>query len=171
MAITVSFTDYEIQILPALKSGGKIMIPDTSGNSWIKIDVKKFTNVLTSTNEKTGKKVVPTIKLAKAIINKLPEKHRLSGYHVESLAVDIFDNYNGEQTSKSMLKYFFQKASELVISPTQDKTGQSVYVDEYLGNRNTLSRQLVSSALDRLYRKLQNADNLLSLETWKDIFE
>jgi hypothetical protein len=171
LAITVSFTDYEIQILPALKSNGKLMIPDTSGNSWVKIDVKKFTSILTGANEKTGKKVIPTIKLAKAIINKLPEKHRLSGYHVEALAVDIFNNYNGEQTSKSMLKYFFQKASELVISPTQDKTGQSAYVDEYLGNRNSLPRQLVSSALDRLYRKLHNADNLLSLETWKDIFE
>ena len=37
--------------------------------------------------------------------------------------------------------------------------------------KNSLPRQLVSSALDRLYRRLNNADNLLSLETWKDIFE
>jgi len=171
MAVTVSFSDYEIQILPALKSGEKVMIPDASGSSWAKIDTKKFTSALTNVNEKSGNKVVPIIKLAKAIIGKLPEKHQLSGYHVEALAVGIFNNYHDEQTSKTMLKHFFQQASQMVLSPTQDKTGQSVYVDEYLGTKNSLPRQLVSSALDRLYRRLNNADNLLSLETWKDIFE
>jgi len=171
MTVTVSFSDYDIQILPALKSGGKVMIPDDSGSSWTKIDTNKFTSALTNINEKNGNKVVPVIKLAKAIIGKLPEKHKLSGYHVEALAVDIFSNYYGEQTSKAMLKHFFQLASQIVLSPTQDKTGQSVYVDEYLGTRNSLNRQIVSSALDRLYRKLQNADNLVSLEIWKDLFE
>jgi hypothetical protein len=171
MAVTVSFSDYPIQILPALKSGGKVIIPEASGNSWAKIDTEKFTSTLTKTNDKNGNKVVPIIKLAKAIISKLPEKHQLSGYHVEALAVRIFSDYHNEQTSKAMLKHFFQQASQMVLSPTQDKTGQSDYIDEYLGTKNSLSRQLVSSALDRLYRKLNNADNLLSLETWKDIFE
>jgi hypothetical protein len=171
MAVTVSFKDYPIQILPALKSGGKMMIPETSGNSWSKIDTEKFTNTLTKTNDNNRNKVVPIIKLAKAIINKLPEKHQLSGYHVEALAVGIFTNYLDEQTPKTMLKHFFHQASQMVLSPIKDKTGQSVYVDEYLGNKNSLPRQIVSSALDRLYRKLHNADNLLSLETWKDIFE
>jgi hypothetical protein len=171
MAITVSFSDYVIQILPALKSDGKVMIPDASGSSWAKIDTEKFTSTLTNVNEKSGNKVIPIVKLAKAIIDKLPEKHQLSGYHVEALAVGIFNNYHDEQTPKTMLKYFFQQASQMVLYPTQDKTGQSVYVDEYLGTKNSLPRQIVSSALDRLYRKLNNADNLLSLETWKDIFE
>jgi hypothetical protein len=171
MAVTVSFSDYDIQILPALKRDGKIMIPDASGNSWTKIDTNKFTRSLTNINEKNGNKVVPLIKLTKAIIDKLPEKHKLSGYHVEALAVDIFSNYHGEQTYKEMLKYFFHQASQIVLSPTQDKTGQSVYIDEYLGTRNSLHRQIVSSAFDRLYRKLYNADNLISMETWKDIFE
>jgi len=171
MAVTVSFSDYAIQILPALRSGEKVMIPEASGNSWAKIDTEKFTSALTKTNDHNRNKVVPVIKLAKAIIGKLPEKHQLSGYHVEALAVAIFNNYHNEQTSKAMLKHFFQQASRMVLSPTQDKTGQSAYVDEYLGTRNSLPRQLVSSALDRLYRKLHNADNLLSLETWEDIFE
>jgi hypothetical protein len=171
MAVTVSFSDYPIQILPALKSGGKIMIPETSGNSWSKIDTEKFTSTLTKTNDNNKNKVVPIIKLAKAIINKLPEKHQLSGYHVEALAIGIFNNYRDEQTPKTMLKYFFQQASQIVLSPIKDKTGQSVFVDEYLGNKNSLSRQIISSALDRLYRKMHSADNLLSLEAWKDIFE
>ena len=171
MAVTVSFSDYDIQILPALKSGGKVMIPDASGNSWAKIDTEKFTSTLTKTNDNNRNKLVPIIKLAKAIINKLPEKHQLSGYHVEALAVDIFDNYLGEQTYKTMLKHFFQQASQKVLSPIKDKTEQSVYVDEYLSTKNSLPRQIVSGALDRLYRKLHNADNLLSLETWKDMFE
>jgi len=171
MAVTVSFSDYDIQILPALRSDGKVKIPEASSNSWAKIDTNKFTSALTNINEKNGNKVVPIIKLAKAIINKLPEKHQLSGYHVEALALDIFNNYHNEQTSKIMLKHFFQQASQMVLFPTKDKTEQSVYVDEYLGARNSLSRQIVSRALDRLYRKLNNADNLLSLETWKDIFE
>jgi len=171
LAITVSFSDYEIQVLPALKSGGKIMIPDISGNSWSKINTEIFTKNLTKINDINKSKVVPIIKLAKAIISNLPEKHRLSGYHVEALAVDIFNDYHNENTSKIMLKHFFQQASQKVLSPIKDNTGQSIYVDEYLGIKNSLSRQLVSSALDRVYRKLHNADNFQSLETWKDIFE
>jgi len=171
LAVTVSFSDYVVQILPAIKSDGKVMIPDSSGNYWEKIDTQKFTSALTDINEKNGKKVVPIIKLAKAIINNLPEKHQLSGYHVEALALDIFYNYTGERIQKTMLKYFFKKASELVLSPIKDKTGQSSYVDEYLGKEDNLSRHLASSAMDRLYRKMQNADNNQAIELWEDVFK
>jgi hypothetical protein len=171
LAITVSFKDCEIQILPALKSGKKIIIPDESGNNWAKIDPKNFVKTLTKVNADNGNKLIPVIKLAKAIVNKLPEKQRLSGYHVEALAVNAFVDYQGERTPQAMLKYFFHEISNKVLSPIVDKTGQSIYIDEYLGNKDSLQRQLASSALDRVYRKLQNADNSCSLETWEDIFK
>jgi hypothetical protein len=171
LAIAVSFNDCEIKILPALRSGKKIMIPDDSGNNWAKIDPKKFTKTLTEVNSNNGNKVVPVVKLAKAIINNFPEKQQLSGYHVETLAVNTFVAYQGERTPQAMLKYFFHEISNKVLSPITDKTGQSIYVDEYLGKKDSLQRQLVASALDRVYRKMQNADNSYSLETWEDIFK
>jgi hypothetical protein len=171
LAVTVSFKDYDIQILPALKIGGKVMIPDSSGDNWSKIDTEKFTSVLTKINSSNGNKIVPVIKLVKAITSHFPEKHQLSGYHIEALAVKIFSNYQGERNLSTMIKHFFHQASEVVLSPMHDETGQSFNVDEYLGRKNGLPRQLVSSALERIYRRLQNADNSFSIETWKDIFK
>lgn len=51
---------------------------------------ENFQMALSERNEQCGGKLVPTIKLAKAVIGSLPEKQRLTGYHVESLAIAAF---------------------------------------------------------------------------------
>jgi hypothetical protein len=114
-------------------------------------------------------KLVPTIKLAKAIMAQLPEQQQLSGYHTESLAIDIFRNYEGPKTPKAMVAQFFEKAQERVKSPIKDSTGQSIHVDEYLGQPDSLKRRIVADALGRVARKIANADGAQSLDMWRQI--
>lgn len=167
LAVTVRFSDTEVQLLPAVSCESNVKISDASGKGWAKINPRGFTKVLTQTNQANGGKVVPVIKLAKAMINNLPEKQRISGYHAESLAVEAFKNYTEPQRLKPMLQHYFQAAANLVRQPIRDRTGQSVHVDDYLGASNSLSRRIVSDALSRISRRMRTADNAVSLDEWR----
>jgi hypothetical protein len=115
-------------------------------------------------------KLVPCIKLAKAIIATLPEQRQLTGYHTESLAIQVFKDYKGPKTSKAMLRHFFENAPGHVKEPIRDSSGQSVYVDEYLGEANSLGRRIAADALGRIARKIRNADGARSVERWRELF-
>lgn len=157
-----------IQLLPAIKQGDGFKIAASDGKSWANIRPQDFANALTEANKTAGGKLVPTVKLAKAIIANLPEQRRLSGYHVESMAISVFKGYEGPFTPKSMLRHFFEKASTAVREPIRDSTGQSIHVDEYLGPPNSAQRRIVSDALGHIGRKLRNADGARSLDFWKE---
>ena len=166
LAVTVRFSDAEIQLLPAVSCQNHVKISDQTGRNWSKINPDSFRKVFTETNQQNGRKVVPVVKLAKAIVATLPEKHQISGYHAESLAVHIFRNYKGDLKLKPMLRHYFQEASQLVRQPIRDRTGQSVHVDNYLGTPNSLERKIVSDAFGRISRRMSNADNASSVDEW-----
>ena len=172
MAVTVDYGDgMIIQLLPAIKTAdGKIRIPSSRREGWSKIDPISFQDALTRRNEECGGKLVPTIKLAKAIVGQLPEPQRLSGYHIESLAISAFRNYTGDKTTAAMLPKFFELARELVLSPITDSTGQSVHVDGYLGFAQSEARQMASHVLGRLARRMRNATAAASSGQWLALF-
>lgn len=172
MAVTVTFTDgMAIQILPAIKSSdGHIRVPSSRRDAWSSIDPMTFREALTRRNQECAGKLVPTIKLAKAINGQLPEAQRLSGYHLESLGIAAFKGYKGEMTTVAMLPTFFEKARELVLSPIRDSTGQSVHVDDYLGTMNSAERITASHILGRIARRMRNATTAGSIDLWRALF-
>ena len=171
LAVKLTTKDTIVQLLPALRDGKKFKISSQDGKSWSQIDPAGFANALTKTNKAMDGKLVPCIKLAKAIIATLPEQRQLTGYHTESLAIQVFKSYDGPKTSRAMLRYFFEKAPDHVRQPIKDSSGQSVHVDEYLGAANSLERRIAADALGRIARKIRNADGARSLERWKELFE
>jgi len=171
IAITVTYADGEqIQLVPAIRKGEKLAVPSWGDNSWSTIDPQQFKEGLTKRNEECGGKLIPTLKLAKAVNATLPEQVRLSGYHIESMGVSAFRNYEGERTTVKMLPHFFERASELVLSPMKDRTGQSVHVDENLGEANSPQRQALSHMLQRIYQRMHNASGAKSRDRWLDLF-
>lgn len=171
LAVTIHFEDAEIQLLPAVSCKGAVKIAESGRDRWAAVRPKEFATALSEVNERVGGKVVPVIKLAKAVLATLPEKQQLSGYHTESLAVDIFRGYKGPQTHKDMVKHFFEGASKRVEKPIADVTGQSTHVDEYLGKAGSLERRIVSDSLARIARRMSNADAAASVDQWTALFE
>ena len=169
LSITIRKDGAEIQILPAIKKGGTTKIPSARGDRWSDIKPEAFFRKLSETNTKYGGKVVPVIKLAKIINARQPESLQLSGYHLESLAIEAFKGYNGLLNPKAMLVHFVERSKVLVLAPIKDKTGQSVHVDDYLGPTNNASRKAVSAALDRIYRQMKNADVQRSRDMWLEL--
>jgi len=170
LAVTIDFGDLQIQLLPALKTRGGYRIANPDGG-WSDIRPQEFTRALTASNEHNGFKLVPTIKLAKAIVDNLPDRQRLKSYHVEALAIEAFGDYKGSQNYKDMLLHFFSEASSRVGQPLKDPTGQSAHLDEYLGPTGSLERRLVADALDRVARRIKNADIARSLDQIKGLFD
>ena len=155
MAVTVTYDKGpEIQLIPAIKSENSIKIPDSTSDAWSKIDPQRFSAALSKRNEECAGKLIPTIKLAKAINANLPQQLRLTGYHIEALGVAAFREYEGVKTTAVMLPHFFKAASQLVLSPITDKTGQSVHVDEHLGGANSDLRQALGHTLTRLHMRM-----------------
>lgn len=170
LAITLRREGLEIQVLPAIRSDGATRVPAARGDRWSEINPEAFFRKLTDTNSRYGGKVVPVIKLAKLINDRQPEPLQLTGYHIESLAIEAFRGYTGVLNPKAMLEHLFDRARTLVLSPIRDKTGQSVHVDGYLGPTNSADRKAVSAVLDRVSRRMRNADVSKSKQQWMELF-
>lgn len=170
VAITATFPDgFEFQVIPAVREGTSLRVPSWNGESWSKINTRKFTKALSRHNERLGGKLIPTIKLAKQVIAQIPEKHQLSGYHVEALAISSFRDYQGEKKTAQMLPAFFERASRQVLAPIRDNSGQSVYVDEYLGRKSSPERRAISHLFDRMAKRMKNASAAESEGRWAEI--
>jgi hypothetical protein len=171
LAVTVAYDDeMVIQLLPAIRTEAGLRIPSGRNNKWSDIDPDRFRSALIKRNGECGGKLIPTIKLAKAIIGNLPEKYRLTGYHIESLAVAAFRGYKGEKTTTNMLPHFFEGAKNLVLSGIRDVSGQSTHVDEYLGPDNSEVRQQVSHVLGGITKRMRTASAARSKGQWAELF-
>jgi hypothetical protein len=171
LAVTVKFSDgYEIQVLPALTTKTGIRVATADGKEWSNvIKPDKFAAKLTSVNRANGNAVVPVIKLYKVINSQLPEDAKLSGYHIESLAINAFDGYSGSRSRKDMLLYFAQYASTHVLHPFEDSTGQSRHVDDKLGAANSLERQKASASINGIVARMKAGESEAQVDRWKQL--
>jgi hypothetical protein len=164
LAVTVTYRDgTQVQLLPAAERDGRTSIASEDGTAWRHIRPHKFAEKLTEVNAANGGAVVPTIKLAKAGIAGLAKSQRLSGYHVEAIAVDAFKAYGGRRDRLSMLVHLVNHAAEKVMRPTGDITGQSVHVDGDLGPAGSAARAAVRQGLRRLANRLKGAADAADL--------
>ena len=150
LAVTVNYSDgTEIQVLPAIRrSGGGVRIANPGNTDWSNVvRPDDFARRLVEVNQAKGSRVVPTIKLAKAIADCYISRssRKIAGYHMEALAIEAFKDYHGGLDPKSMLVHLFGNSITAVMNPIADSTGQSQRVDEGLGPANSPARQRAST--------------------------
>jgi len=171
VAITINDGDgVEIQLIPALQSENGFRVPAWEADRWSRINPRTFADALIAMNRKCNQKLVPTIKLAKAINANLPESQQLSGYHIESMAIAAFRNYGGSYETAHMLPKLFEKMSTQVMTPVHDRTGQSVNVDSYLGKPKGPERVKQGHVLERLAKRMRTASRSQSIIQWEELF-
>lgn len=165
LAVTVTYRDGTVvQLLPAVRSGDGFAIASANGQTWSHIEPRKFHQSLTAANARQGSALVPAIKLAKAILEHRLGDERPSGYHVETLAIAAFADYEGPRTPKAMVTRFLRAASDRVLTPLPDISGQSTFVDESLGPSNSADRTTLSHRLAAL---ADTAERATSIEQWR----
>ena len=160
LAVTVSYADKtEIQILPAIRTIDGFRVAEPGSNKWSNVlHPGSFVERLIKVNNARGGRVVPVIKLAKAMADCfITQKDRkISGYHMESLAIAAFTDYRGLLDPKTMLNQLFSYSTKAVMSPIKDYTGQSRYVDEYLGQADSGSRKQTSTYFGQMRGKVNS---------------
>ena len=144
MAVTIRYADgHDVQVLPAIKTKSGVRVADPSRNRWSRVvRPANFAQKLTQINQANNGRVVPAIKLTKALIERQVQSKRdhISGYHLESLAIDAFRNYKEPYDHKSMVNHLCTYASRAVLQPIKDSTGQSRNVDDYMGPQGSTER-------------------------------
>ena len=157
LAVTVKYSDKtELLLLPAIltKTGG-VRIAQHGATRWSKI---VHPEKLAEVNAGRNGRLVPVIKLAKAMADCLitQEDRKLSGYHMESLAIDAFADYQGPLDPKAMLNRLLRHSSKAVMTLITDSTGHSRYVDDYLGQADSIERERASTYFGQLRGKLNS---------------
>ena len=161
LAVTVTYADgHEIQVLPAIRTKAGIRIANPGRNEWSGVlHPERFSQKLTDVNQANGGRVIPAIKLTKALANHVirSDKDKINGYHVESLAIDAFKNYRGPTDRKSMVSHLLEFSSSAVMQPIRDSTGQSRFVDDYMGRPGSDARQKAATNFRQLKERLERA--------------
>ena len=155
LAVTVGYASgIEIQVLPAIRTtSGGVRIAEPGSTSWSNVvHPETFARRLAEVNDANNGRVVQVIKLAKAMADCFITRpsRKFSGYHIESLAIRAFRNYQGPQDPMAMLNHFLRHSMTAVKSPIADTTGQSEYVDEYLGPANSRLRNRASTYFSQM---------------------
>ena len=160
LAVTVCYSDgTEIQILPAIRKNNGVRIAEPGSTTWSNVaHPERFAEKLGEVNQLNDGRVVPMIKLAKAIADCFitDESRKIAGYHMESLAIEAFSDYEGILDPKAMLIHLFGHSIEAVMSPTTDSTGQSTNVDEYLGQADSMPRRRASTYFGQMRAKVRS---------------
>ena len=173
LAVTVKFSDgHEIQLLPSIKIAEGFRIAQAEDDEWSSIiHPERFAQKLKDINRECNHKVLPVIKLFKSMNRNLPEGLQLSGYHIESLAINAFKSYDGKFTYYHMVNHLCESASKATLKPIVDRTGQSLHVDEYLGGAGSILRIQVCKAFERLSNRMKRAEFQGSIDGWKKLID
>ena len=75
---------------------------------------------------------------------------------MESLAIDAFTGYEGKLDSRSMLVHFLGHSIRAVMTPIKDPTGQTRYVDGYLGQADSEPRKRASTHIGQMRGKVNS---------------
>ena len=171
LAVTVSYADKaELQILPAIRTTEGFRIAEPGSTKWSNVvHADRFADNLIKVNGANGGRVVPTIKLAKAMADCLikDSSSKISGYHMESLAIDAFTDYEGELDPRSMLVHFLGHSLKAVRTPIKDPTGQTSHVDGYLGVAGSPARKGASTHFGQMRGKVKTCG---TREEFDDLF-
>ena len=75
---------------------------------------------------------------------------------MESLAIDAIRDNQGPLDPKAMLVHLLGHSMDAVMSPIADSTGQSRYVDEYLGPADSNLRERASTYFGQMRGKVNS---------------
>ena len=168
LAVTITFSDdIEIQVLPAIRTKSGIRIADPKRGGWSNVlHPERFAQKLTEVNQANNGQVIPIIKLAKPLAAQVirREQEQISGYHMESLAIEAFINYQGPYDLRSMLIHFCNAAAKAVLRPITDSTGQSRYVDEYMGKAGSNHRKQAEKHFKTMGRRINACKSIDDLD-------
>ncbi len=171
-AVTISFTDSLVDVVPAFnRKGGGYFIPNSIQNVWIATNPKVHVDVMSSENTTHNGDLVPIVKMIKGWNRNISDA--FVSFYLELLAIKIFGSVTISDFPSGM-RYFFDKGREAIKYKVQDPV-------EYGGEINPLGTcKTVEDAISRFetaydraikaeqYARDGNTEN--AVREWRKIF-
>lgn len=171
-AVTITFTDFVVDVVPVFnRQGGGYIIPDSPNGCWISTDPKVHAAKLTEQNKAHNGDLVPLIKMVKGwnrVINSA-----FTGFSLELMTTDILTNVNITDFP-SGARYVFDKGREKIKYKQRDPVDFGGSVNT-LNNVNTVEEAVsrFTTAYNRAVKaeEYARANNIpAAFEEWQKIF-
>ena len=172
-AVTVSFNDFMVDVVPAFnRQGGGFLIPDSVNSRWIATDPKRHIDIWSIANAKNNGNLLPLIKMIKAWNRQ--HSSLLRSFHLEAMILDILNNVIISDFPSGS-RFFFDKARLAVKGSTYDPSGLGENLAGYLNTKQKVDD--VVSRLESAYNRAVIAESfekqgkiLAAVEKWRSIF-
>ncbi|MEI6069727.1 MAG: hypothetical protein WCP96_20505 [Methylococcaceae bacterium] len=171
-AVTITFTDFVVDVVPAFnRQGGGYIIPDSANGCWISTDPTVHAEKLTVQNKAHNGDLVPLTKMVKGwnrVINSA-----FTGFYLELMTTDILTNVNITDYP-SGARYVFDKGREKIKYKQSDPANFGGSVNP-LNNVNTVEEAVsrFTTAYNRAVKaeEYARANNIpAAFEEWRKIF-
>lgn len=155
-AVTIFFTDFEVDVVPAFnREGGGYFIADSVLKRWISTDPKKHIDLWSQANKAHNYTLIPLLKMLKAWNKK--NGSSLRSFHLECLSLKVLEGY-AITYYPSALSYFFSNAQTWIRRPLPDPAGVGYNPDigKYLDTVDKIDD--VVSRLETAYTRAKKAE-------------
>ena len=165
-AVTISFTDFKVDVVPAFnRAGGGYLIPDSRNTCYINTNPKEHVEIMSAQNKWHNGGLVPLIKMIKAW-NKNRNQAFVS-FYLELMAINILKNVQISDYPSGMY-YFFDKGREAIKYLIQDPVSYGGQisgllnvntVNEAVSRFDTAYNQAAKAQVEASYYRTENAVN------------
>lgn len=171
-AVTISFTDFLVDVIPAFnRKGDGYLIPNSIQNVWIATNPKVHVDVMSSENTTHNGDLVPIVKMIKGWNRNISDA--FASFYLELLAIKIFGSVTISDFPSGM-RYFFDEGREAIKYKVQDPVEYGGEINP-LGNCKTVEDAIsrFETAYDRAIKAEQyardgNTENAVG--EWRKIF-
>jgi len=172
-AVTISFTDFIVDVVPAFnRKGGGYLIPNSILQNWISTDPKKHIEIWTAENQAHNSDLIPLIKMMKRW-NKMINNYFMS-FHLEVMILQTL--YQVKITDYSSgVRYFFDKARDYVTKQNPDPAGYKGDVGAYINTQQKIDNAV--SRIEAAYKRALKAEDYAdrykvedAIDMWRQIF-
>ncbi len=171
-AVTVTFSDFVVDVVPAFnRKGGGFLIPDSHSSSWISTDPRVHVEKMAAANAVHNGALVPLIKMMKGWNRS--NGYPLVSFYLELLTMEVLTNIRISDFS-SGVRFVLDKAREKVKYKIADPVPFGGQING-LQNASTVAAAIakIDSAYDRAIKaeQLENAGRTPeAVAKWQEIF-
>jgi hypothetical protein len=143
-----------LECVPCQFTDGDFLFPDASGEGWKTVRPNEFLYKLYNADRATNHCVTTTIRLMKLFFRPLIDKSLLHGHHLECLVLNAFEQDCFSQNIVQIMINVLRSMADRISYPLEDSSGQNTFVDETLGNVDSIKRRRVESCIAQLINLL-----------------
>jgi hypothetical protein len=171
-AVTITFTDFVVDVVPAFyRKGGGFLIPNSSRSAWIATNPKSHVEVMSTQNQAHNGGLVPLVKMIKGWNKNVNDA--FVSFYLELITIEILNNVRITDFP-SGVRYFFDKGREKIKYKAIDPAG---FGDQVNGLRNAATVEEAVNRFELAYSRAVKAEDFdgrsnvsAAVDEWQKIF-